>query len=292
MFYPERRRMMNEQTQKRSRPRSPSYPGINLETAIERARIIWEKEGKHLVPIEAAFNHWGYKLKSSGGLTAIAALKKFGLIEDEGLGKNRRIKLSQLALNILWDENENSPDRIKAIKEAALNPSIHKELWDACEDKGQIPSDQTLKIDLRQKGFTESAINELIQELKDTLSYAKLDKFDNMSGQNQDNFLIQKENKMESLSGTKTREHGQHVDLSKETSEISGHFQHSKTIEIPIPLSSTEWAKIQTTYPLSEKAWEQMLNILNAYKQSLVTSENKKEEKDEGEKIRKLIFDS
>ena len=56
-----------------------------------------------------------------------------------------------------------------------------------------------------------------------------------------------------------------------------GHLQHSKTIEIPMPLSLTESAKLQTTYPLSEKAWQQMINILTAYKPSLVVSSEKGE---------------
>jgi hypothetical protein len=46
--------------------------------------------------------------------------------------------------------------------------------------------------------------------------------------------------------------------------------QQPKTIEIPMPLSPTEWVKVQASYPLSEKAWEQMQNILKAYKPSLV----------------------
>lgn len=266
---------MNEQIKKRSRGRSPSYPGINLESAIERAKTIWKAEGQNLVPIGAAFEHWGYKPKSSGGLTALAALKKFGLIEDEGSGENRRIKLSQLALDIIWDERESSPDREKAIREAALAPTIHQELWE--EYNGNIPSDATLRIELRKKKFTESAIEEFIREFDQTLSFAKLSKDDNISGRNQDNFPVQKENKMEPSSNIKTREHSGHIDLSETISGISGHLQHSKTIEIPMPLSLTESAKLQTTYPLSEKAWQQMINILTAYKPSLVVSSEKGE---------------
>jgi hypothetical protein len=51
-----------------------------------------------------------------------------------------------------------------------------------------------------------------------------------------------------------------------------------KTIEIPIPLSATEWVKIQASYPLSEKSWNQMKKILDAYKPSLVSSETQENE--------------
>ena len=51
--------------------------------------------------------------------------------------------------------------REKAIREAALAPTIHQELWE--EYNGNIPSDATLRIELRKKKFTESAIEEFIR---------------------------------------------------------------------------------------------------------------------------------
>lgn len=55
--------------------------------------------------------------------------------------------------------------------------------------------------------------------------------------------------------------------------------------DIPIPLSPTEWAKIQTSGPLGEKSWEQFIKVLNALKPGLVWSiteqENAKEKKED-----------
>ncbi len=44
-------------------------------------------------------------------------------------------------------------------------------------------------------------------------------------------------------------------------------------MEIPIPISLTEKVIIKIPYPLSEEGWEQMFNILNAYKPSIVRSD-------------------
>lgn len=251
---------MEEQIKKRSKGRSPSYPGINLETAIERAKTILEKEGKHFVPISSAFIHWGYKPKSSGGLIACAALKKFGLIEyDEGSKEKRKLKLSELALKILWDEREDSADRSNAIKEAALNPIIHKELW---EKYDKIPSDETLKYELRHKKFMESVINDFIQEYRETLSFAKLEKSDIILGHEEDKSLKKEDRNImssDSLSGLQS------------TLKIP-------TIEMPIPVSPTELVVMKIPYPLSEEGWKQLLTILPMYKPGLVQPIQTKDE--------------
>src|SRR2546425_830513 len=114
---------MNEESHRPKRQRSPSYPGIGLETAIERARELYKQEGRNAAPNDAILGHWGYKPRTGPGLVTIAALKRFGLLDSEGSGKSR---LSNLALRIILDEREDSPDRDAAIKQAALTPSIHK----------------------------------------------------------------------------------------------------------------------------------------------------------------------
>lgn len=256
---------MDEKTknsQKKAKDRSPNYPGIDLGTAIEKARILREKEGKQYAPVEAALHHWGYVPKSSGGLVTLSALKKFGLTDERGKGTNREIKLSDLALRILLDDREDSVERMQAIQEAALNPIIHRKLWE--DYGGELPSHQTLLLKLRKdEGFTDNAAEDLIKEFERTIELAKLKKPDIISGQKEDKSTSKKEDFMTFMSS----------DLRNDPKQLS------KTIEIPIPLSTNEWVKIQASYPLSEKSWKQMFNILNAYKPSLVSSET--QEKDE-----------
>jgi len=243
---------------KKAKERSPNYPGIDLGTALEKARILREREGKHYAPAETILHHWGYVPKSSGGLISLSALKKFGLIDDEGKGEKRQVKLSDLALRILLDDREDSRERIEAMQEAALNPTIHQKLWK--QYGAELPSDENLLVILRRdEHFTDNAATDLIKEYRSTIELAKLKKSDIMSGREKD--------KKEDF-------------MTLTPSNLAGDSKSpSKTIEIPIPLSATEWVKIQATYPLSEKSWNQMKAILDAYKPSLVTS--KHQEKDE-----------
>ena len=72
-----------------------------------------------------------------------------------------------------------------AIKEAALSPGIHRDLWD--EHKGNLPSDETLRYELRvNRNFTDSAIASFIKELRSTWVFAKLTEYAIMCEDGQD----------------------------------------------------------------------------------------------------------
>src|SRR5262249_30899737 len=113
---------------RRSTGRSPSFPAINLETAVRRAATLYEKERQHPTAVETIVRHWGYKSMNGPANGALAALKKFGLLTDEGRGADRRGRLTHLAVDIV--ANPNAAARTSAIKQAALMPAIHRELWD------------------------------------------------------------------------------------------------------------------------------------------------------------------
>src|ERR1700736_3830256 len=79
---------------RKPRGRSPSYPAINLETAIQRARVLWETERQHAASVDTIVKHWGYKSLNGPAALSLAALKKFGLVEDEGAGPARTARLT------------------------------------------------------------------------------------------------------------------------------------------------------------------------------------------------------
>jgi len=155
--------------------RSPKYPFISLEKAIERANELYIKDGMNTVGTAVAKDHWGYNPKSSGGLQTIGALNIYGLLESVGKGFDRKVKLTQLARRILLDKRETSPDRDKAIKEAALNPTIFLELYAKWQETGP-QSDESLEHDLVfERNFNEKSVKDFIRIFKDTMLFAKLD---------------------------------------------------------------------------------------------------------------------
>src|SRR5436305_2614833 len=114
---------MNETTaQPKRKGRSPRYPGIALDLAVQRARQLWEKERVYPTNVQTALSHWGYAPKSGGGAVAIAALKSFGLIEDNGSGDARTVQLTERAQQILLSDD---PLQVRsATEDAALAPTI------------------------------------------------------------------------------------------------------------------------------------------------------------------------
>ena len=160
------------------RVRSPSYPAIDLKVAIDRAKILYEKERSSPVPIDVVLQHWGYKKGSGGGMVQVAALKKFGLISDEESGDDRKIRISKLAKDILIPHSET--ERQEAINRAAHLPSIYQEIHKKYPDG--LPSDQTLKAFLiKERNFNDNSIDDFIKVMKATFSFAGVKSDDIMS---------------------------------------------------------------------------------------------------------------
>src|SRR5204863_1806712 len=104
-----------------SKQRSPNFPAIALPAAIDRARIIYERERRHATKPAVIFGHWGFKPKSSGAIQTLAALRRFGLVDTDTAGN---VALSDRALRILIEADE-SPAKTKALTEAATTPTLY-----------------------------------------------------------------------------------------------------------------------------------------------------------------------
>ena len=234
---------------KRKKGRSPSYPGIDLQEALSRARTLYSIERRNLIPVMTALGHWNYKSASGPGAVVLAALKKFGLLDDEGTGQKRHVKLTPLALKIIQDEREVSPERDSAIRQAALTPTIHKQLWD--EYRGDLPSDANLRFKLvHERAFTESGAAEFIPEFRRTITFAQLGERDSLSEDVGDKAEEERRSGMG----------GAGIALRPPPS--------AQTVQLPI--SPAEWATLQAPFPLTEAKWKQMLAVLNAMKPALV----------------------
>lgn len=156
------------------RHRSPNYPSFNLEEAIAKTRTFEKTQRLNPVPVEIAVQTLGYKKKNSDGFRAVATLLNFGLLEAQGSGANRRVRLSPLGERIVTDPRAVSPERDAAIQEAALKPDVHKKLWDKHKQRG-IPTDDVIAYELQNElNFNRDVISAVVQEYKDTLKYAKL----------------------------------------------------------------------------------------------------------------------
>ena len=199
---------MTEQNQQaastKTRTRSPSYPAFGLEEAIRKADVVYEDVDRRPVPVDVLASHWESSTTSSGFLTAIAALKQFGLLVDEGKGPGRRLHLSDLALDIHIHEL-NSPERIKALKKAALSPKIHQELWEKYQ--GNLPtSDAAIRIYLlkgrKEEGmgepFNKDAVDPFVRQFRSTIAFAGLDSSDKIPSAEKESGGQQEERQLDS----------------------------------------------------------------------------------------------
>jgi hypothetical protein len=153
--------------------RSPAYPFIPMEKALSQAKALYDREGRYSVPMASAFKAWGYGEKSSGGRQTLAALKYFGLIEVEGEGDKRKIRVSERALRIILDEREDQTERRRLIRELALLPPIHQQLMEKFQQG--LPSDATVRHYLVfEARYNEEGAAELLAEFKETAGFAGL----------------------------------------------------------------------------------------------------------------------
>lgn len=250
-------------TVKRKRGRSPSYPGIDLKEALERSHALYKAEGKHAAPVETILAHWGYKPNSGPGLVAIAALKKFGLLIDEGSGRNRKARLSDDATRFALDTRPESTLRHKALGVAALTPTVHRELWKAYG--ASLPSDANLRYELvTERGFTEAGADEFIPQYKRTLAFANLLDDGKLSVDEEDK-TRQGDNFMTPPAA---------LTETPPASPLANDTARREPRVFPIPISDRESAALQVTYPLTPKGWAQMMKVLEAMKPGLIEGED------------------
>lgn len=162
-----------QQTTTRREGRSPGYPYFSVEKAIERAGLLYKQEVSHWAPLSSATQAWNYSPKSSGGRQSVATMRYYGLIEVQGDGDARRIRVSDIAKRILLDEREDDTEKRLLIREVALSPTAHRTLYE--EYKAGLPSDGTvLHFLMFSKGYNKEAARDLLDEFKQTASYIGL----------------------------------------------------------------------------------------------------------------------
>jgi hypothetical protein len=162
----------------RRKERSPSFPFVPLQRAIDRARAMATAHRRSATRPATLGETWGYAAASSGLAQTLAALKAFGLLEDIGRGADRRVQLTDLAWRILHDTRPGA--REDAIREAALRPRLIAEyarVWLPAR-----PDDHHCISELHlDRGFTEQAAALFLRVFDETVEFANLPKDDNLS---------------------------------------------------------------------------------------------------------------
>lgn len=244
-----------------ARTRSPNYPGIGLREAIKKTTQLYEAEGQAAVPSAQAFSAWGLKAGTGQANVVLSALRKYGLITYEGKADSRGVKLTTRALRIVRDKRPESRERDEEIRRAALNSVIYRDLWAEARDGA---SDGTLKQYLKiERGFSDSAVDRLIHQFRDTISYSGLTESDIMSEVLEDKGL------------------GEDIELTAEQTGAIPLRERPPGARPPLatpdhrtyrlPLPSQDEAILQVPGIMDGAAWDQMMAVLRAMKPGILT---------------------
>ena len=146
--------------------RSPQFPVVGLAEAIDKARLVWEKDYTSDLPRSVIAEHMGYSSLNGKSLGIIAAVAKYGLLE----GRGDETHVTELAVQILAHE-KGDPQRMRAVTEAASLPKLFQDINEKFD--GRSPSDQALKSYLFTRGFTHTGVEGLIRSFRDTETFVQ-----------------------------------------------------------------------------------------------------------------------
>ncbi len=250
--------------------RSPSYPGIDLETAFKRIEEFYDNAQHHYSHIKSVAEHWGYTPGSGSVNTTIAALIKYGFLVDEGKGDERRVRLSELALDIVKDKRDDTSERNQKLTKAAFSPEIHKEMHQTYGDN--LPSDSDILYELeRKRKFTPNGAREFLAQYKNTLEFVlKLGS---------------------SITPTLPREGKGEQQEAEANNQAASDARTGGTDVVPTPPSKEEgvrtvtipmlegvWATLTAQFPMTKGDWDYMIKILQAMEPNLVKGKSQSQE--------------
>lgn len=152
-----------------SRKRSPRYPIVAIDDALDRVRLIYNEDRRAYAALNAVLEHMGYKVREKrGGRSArmVATLRQYGLLDE----RDGQYRVSDTAFRII-ELPEDSPERAQLIRRAAVSPPIISKVLR--HYNGELPSDTTLRSYLvLEEEFNPDSAAEFIRVLRRTMEIA------------------------------------------------------------------------------------------------------------------------
>lgn len=145
-----------------TRQRSPNFPQYSLPVAIEKIRTVYRTLHTSKADILKVAEALGYTSINGRSRRAISALRQYALLSGSGDSNS----VTNVAVTIL-ERQPGHPDRNDALTKAAFSPTLFQEIVD--EFGMQMPENEDLRIFLVNKGFSRTAVNEIIDTYRDTL---------------------------------------------------------------------------------------------------------------------------
>jgi hypothetical protein len=139
-----------------AKQRSPNCPQITFMEAAAKARSVYSKEHTHPTDKNVIAEDLGYTSISGSSLSAIGALRQYGLLEPSGEG----LKVTETAVDY-FELPDGSDAKKRAMLKMAFRPALFNELWRQYE--GKPPSEGSLRHTLIKKGFLPKTAEEVLR---------------------------------------------------------------------------------------------------------------------------------
>lgn len=170
---------------KQQKDRSPGFPFIPLQTAVERLAAFEQTFGRHDTPANKVGRAWKMKDGSSQAFQTLAALKSYGLMDYRGSGPGRAMFITEDGRMYLRAQQDSVKRDV--LRRAALKPKLIEKFWHMWGS--DRPIDDVCLDDLHFKyGFTQSAAETFLRVYDATISYAGLSESDSFDDVGEDQF--------------------------------------------------------------------------------------------------------
>lgn len=231
-----------------SKLKSPKYPCKDLKAAIADAKKLYEQEGNSKFHPLIIAKSIGYNSLSGPARRCISALRQYGFLDKE----NNTEYLSKYALTLIVRQSTSNEWK-EAVKKVALKPPLFQKLHkniEATEDSMA----HDLIINCK---FTSDGARKCAKIFKETMLF---------SGIVNSNSSLSKKKNNGSLSG-----HNEELNTleSKKTMQLENSYQSNKKI-VQIPLLSGKWARLEASFPMTQKSWDRMLEVLKVMERGLI----------------------
>lgn len=150
--------------------RSPAYPYVDLEKAVELIHKIHSFAKGHSANTESMFKHLGFNGMTGSARKTLAALKYYGLLEQAHGSKEA--KLTQRAMHIIHGV-KGSEEQRNAVVEAFLEPAIYTYCWDTW-GSDDISEEVMRSHLILKKGFNDSTVMGFINGYKQSMKFANV----------------------------------------------------------------------------------------------------------------------
>lgn len=149
-----------------TRQRSPSYPSVPLNQAVDLVAKIHKTCRTNIISREDAAREMGYSGLTGRSLKVLAALLQFGLLEKAGKGD---VRVTRRSVEILHGIEQS--DRDEAKLEAALAPQLFRDIHERFPDG--IPAESAIRSFLIKQDFQDVAIGPAINAFLETYRWVE-----------------------------------------------------------------------------------------------------------------------